>query len=251
MPPATPSPGQTVRRSDAPHPDARCWPGAGVQPPFPLKLRGPVVKGFGRGSKDLGIPTANIPLAGLTIGGHDDLESGIYYGYASLDHSTIPALTTALSVPSATGDTAIPERSSNHAVADLETPATAPPSRPMTPGRLWEAKVYPTVLSIGYNPYYKNSQRSIEIHILHSFAQDFYGATLSLIILGHIRPEYDYVSREALVEDIREDIRVAQRSLARPAYEQCQQDPWLSGEGDAQHEARGQTGTPAKSETVP
>jgi riboflavin kinase len=121
----------------------------------------------------------------------------------------------------------------------------------MTPGRLWEAKVYPTVLSIGYNPYYKNSQRSIEIHILHSFAQDFYGATLSLIILGHIRPEYDYVSREALVEDIREDIRVAQRSLARPAYEQCQQDPWLSGEGDAQHEARGQTGTPAKSETVP
>lgn len=97
--------------------------------------------------------------------------------------------------------------------------------------------MYPTVLSIGYNPYYKNTQRSIEIHILHSFAQDFYGATLSLIILGHIRPEYDYVSKEALVEDIREDIRVAQRSLARPAYEKWQHDDWLYGQG-----AKKQTG---------
>ena len=134
-------------------------------------------------------------------------------------------------MPSASGDTAIPERSSNHAVADLEEPATAPPSRPITPGRERAVKVYPTVLSIGYNPYYKNTQRSIEIHILHSFAQDFYGATLSLIILGHIRPEYDYVSKEALVEDIREDIRVSQRSLARPAYEQWQHDEWLHGHG--------------------
>ena len=202
-----------------------------MQPPFPLKLRGPVVKGFGRGSKELGIPTANIPLTGLSIGGNDDLDSGIYYGYASLDHSSIPSLTTDVSVPSATDDTVVPERSSNHAVADLEEPATAPPSRPITPGREKAVKVYPTVLSIGYNPYYKNTQRSIEIHILHSFAQDFYGATLSLIILGHIRPEYDYVSKEALVEDIREDIRVSQRSLARPAYEQWQYDEWLYGQG--------------------
>ena len=110
--------------------------------------------------------------------GYDDLESGIYYGYASLDLSSIPSLTTDSSVPSATDDTLVPERSSNHAVADLEEPATAPPSRPITPGRERAVKVYPTVLSIGYNPYYKNTQRSIEIHILHSFAQDFYGATL-------------------------------------------------------------------------
>tara|TARA_R110002003_G_scaffold3_24_gene149 strand:+ start:10600 stop:10950 length:351 start_codon:yes stop_codon:yes gene_type:complete len=90
--------------------------------------------------------------------------------------------------------------------------------------------VYPTVLSIGYNPYYKNTQRSIEIHILANFAKDFYGATLSLVILGFIRPEYDYVSKDALVEDIREDIRVAQRSLAREAYVGWKGDGWLKGE---------------------
>ncbi|KAF1972630.1 riboflavin kinase [Bimuria novae-zelandiae CBS 107.79] len=212
-----------------------------VQPPFPLKLRGPVVKGFGRGSRDLGIPTANIPLTGLSIGGHDDLESGIYYGYASLDHSTIPALTTPSSVPSATNDVAVPEHSSNHAVADLEDPASTSSE---------DVQVYPTVLSIGYNPYYKNTQRSIEIHILHSFEQDFYGATLSLVILGHIRPEYDYVSKEALVEDIREDIRVAQRSLARRAYEAWRGDEWLKGGRERDGKA-GQGGVLTKSEVIP
>ncbi|KAF2193999.1 riboflavin kinase [Zopfia rhizophila CBS 207.26] len=198
------------------------------EPPFPLKLRGPVIKGFGRGSKELGIPTANIPIEGLSIGGHSSIESGVYYGWASLDHSTIPQNTSSASVPSATSDTTIPSKSSNHAVADLES-ASVPPSRPLTPSNT--PKIYPTVLSIGYNPYYKNTHRSIEIHLLHTFPQDFYGATLSLIILGFIRPEYDYVSKEALVEDIREDIRVAQRSLDREGYQRWKGDEWLFGEG--------------------
>ncbi|KAH3966934.1 flavin mononucleotide kinase [Parastagonospora nodorum] len=194
-------------------------------PPFPLRLRGPVIKGFGRGSKELGIPTANIPLEGLSIGGHDDLDSGIYYGWCTLDHSSIAAQTTTTSVPSATEDTSPPSRSSNHAVADLEyTPAPAPSS----------TTIYPTVLSIGFNPYYKNTQRSIEIHILANFPADFYGATLSLVILGFIRPEYDYVSVEALVEDIRTDIRVAQKSLEREAYQSWKRDEWLRGKGGGQ-----------------
>lgn len=86
------------------------------------------------------------------------------------------------------------------------------------------------MLSIGFNPYYGNTQRSIEIHIMHSFDSDFYGATLSLIILGFIRPEYDYVSKEALVEDIKEDIRVAGRSLERENYQEFKTDGWLKGE---------------------
>ncbi|KAF2009628.1 riboflavin kinase [Aaosphaeria arxii CBS 175.79] len=210
-----------------------------VEPPFPLRLRGPVIKGFGRGSKELGIPTANIPLSGLSIGGNDSLASGIYYGFASLDLSTIPSSSSPL-----------PSTSSNHAVADLEPPPSLPPSRPASPSST-PAKVYPTVLSIGYNPYYKNTTRSIEIHILHTFDRDFYGATLSLVILGFIRPEYDYVSAEALVEDIREDIRVAGRSLGREAYGVFRGDRWLLGEkgeeaeekaGEGRAGGEGQTG---------
>ncbi|KAF3031560.1 riboflavin kinase [Didymella heteroderae] len=193
------------------------------QPPFPLKLRGPVIKGFGRGSKELGIPTANIPLSGLSINGYSDLDSGIYYGFCTLDHSTIPSSTSSTTVPSATSDTSIPSQSSSHAVLDLEYAASTPST-----GR---SPVYPTVLSIGYNPYYKNTTRSIEIHILANFSSDFYGAELSLVILGFIRPEYDYVSKEALVEDIREDIRVAQRSLAREGYQVYKEEGWLQGKG--------------------
>jgi riboflavin kinase len=183
----------------------------------------------------LGIPTANIPLSGLSIGGHDDLESGIYYGWCTLDLSSVTATPAAPSAPASTTadttdttDTATDRPllpSSNHAVADLAPPTS---SSPTTSGH----HVYPTVLSIGYNPYYANTTRSIEIHILHNFEADFYGAELSLVILGYVRPEYDYVSKEALVEDIREDIRVAQRSLEREGYAVWKRDGWLVGEGE-------------------
>lgn len=68
--------------------------------------------------------------------------------------------------------------------------------------------------------------------MLHNFEKDFYGAELSLVILGFIREEYDYVSKEALVEDIREDIRVARRSLDREGYRVQMKDGWLRGEGN-------------------
>ena len=47
---------------------------------------------------------------------------------------------------------------------------------------------------------------------------DFYGTPLNLLILGYIRPEYDYVSMNALIEDIRIDCEVARQSLLRDAY---------------------------------
>lgn len=83
------------------------------------------------------------------------------------------------------------------------------------------------MLSIGYNPFYKNTVRSVEIHVLHEFSHDFYGAALNLLMLGFIRPEYDYVSLDALVEDIRVDCDVARRSLERPKYQAYKTELWL------------------------
>jgi riboflavin kinase len=62
---------------------------------------------------------------------------------------------------------------------------------------------------------------------MHQFPHDFYGYHLNLLILGWIRPEKDYVSKEALVEDIEKDIEVARQSLARPTYERYRTDPYL------------------------
>jgi riboflavin kinase len=62
---------------------------------------------------------------------------------------------------------------------------------------------------------------------MHDFPKDFYGRQLNLSILGFIRPEYDYVSKDSLIADIKEDIEVARRSLARPAYQKIKEDPYL------------------------
>jgi len=93
---------------------------------------------------------------------------------------------------------------------------------------------FPMVMSIGYNPFYKNTVRSAEVHILHKFKQDFYERDIAISILGFIRPEYDYVSVESLIEDINEDIEVTKRSLAREAWERRRNDPYLWGADAAQ-----------------
>ena len=116
----------------------------------------------------------------------------------------------------------------NHNLSASASTTDTPLTGAATPTtRTSHVEVYPSVLSIGYNPYYKNTVRSVEIHILHDFARDFYGAALNLLILGFIRPEYDYVSLEALVTDIKVDCEVAGRSLDRDAYRKLKGDEWL------------------------
>lgn len=85
------------------------------------------------------------------------------------------------------------------------------------------------VMSIGYNPFYKNTVRSAEVHLLHKFTQDFYGSQMRVTILGYIRPELDYVDLESLVRDIETDIEVARRSLERKAWGVEGEEAWLKG----------------------
>lgn len=170
-------------------------PDAGPEAPFPYRMEGKVISGFGRGSKEvtpplrhspyspsshtqLGIPTANLPVDEAATPWIADMPSGVYYGYASLASS------------------------SSH--PDL------PPSSPF--------HVFPMVMSVGYNPFYKNTVRSAEVHILHKFSADFYDSHMRLLIVGFIRKELDYSGLEALIADINFDCEVARNSLQREAY---------------------------------
>ena len=87
--------------------------------------------------------------------------------------------------------------------------------------------VYPMVMSIGWNPFYKNTVRSVEVHIMHDFEKQFYESHMNLMVLGFIRPEYDYVDKDSLIKDIKTDINVAGESLARKAYAAYRKDPYL------------------------
>ncbi|KAG6062877.1 riboflavin kinase [Claviceps aff. humidiphila group G2b] len=169
-------------------------PDSGPESPFPYKMEGKVIAGFGRGSKELGIPTANLPVDSTQTPWIDAIPSGVYFGYASLQN--IP---------------------SSHAESTSSS-SSASASASSGPGIGLEPALFPMVMSIGYNPFYKNTVRSAEVHILHKFEADFYGAHMRLLIVGFIREEKDYVSREALIEDIEEDCQVARRSLGREGW---------------------------------
>ena len=57
---------------------------------------------------------------------------------------------------------------------------------------------------------------------------------MNLLICGFIRPEFDYVSKESLIEDIKTDVEVARLSLEREAYDRLRKEAWLAvfgGEG--------------------
>ncbi|XP_027578151.2 LOW QUALITY PROTEIN: riboflavin kinase [Pipra filicauda] len=127
---------------------------------LPYFCRGEVVKGFGRGSKELGIPTANFSEQ-VVESFPPDISTGIYYGWACVGN----------------GD------------------------------------VHKMVLSIGWNPFYRNTKKSVETHIIHTFKEDFYGEILSIVIVGYIRPEKNFDSLEALISAIQEDIEEAKRQL--------------------------------------
>ncbi|KAK7039447.1 riboflavin kinase [Favolaschia claudopus] len=162
-------------------------PSAGPEAPYPPQMEGKVIHGFGRGSKELGTPTANLPVDNNLTPWISHAESGVYFGWASL---RLP--------PSH------PNRPSD-AATDSDEVST-------------EFSVYPMVMSIGYNKFYDNKARSAEAHVLQEFEADFYGVEMRLLILGFIREEKDYPNLEALIEDINVDCEVARRSLDREGW---------------------------------
>ncbi|KAK4174593.1 putative riboflavin kinase [Triangularia setosa] len=155
-------------------------PGSGPSPPYPYRMSGPVISGFGRGSKELGIPTANLPVDNSLTPWISSIPSGVYFGWASL---------------------LLPSTHPNYAPAS---------------GATWS--LFPMVMSIGYNPFYKNDTRSAEVHVLHKFDADFYGVDMRLLVMGYIRDEKDYKGLDELVEDINFDCEVARQSLQRSGW---------------------------------
>ncbi|KAI8548056.1 hypothetical protein RHMOL_Rhmol07G0243000 [Rhododendron molle] len=137
----------------------------GTLPIKPWYIEGPVIKGFGRGSKMLGIPTANLSTEGYSAV-LSEQRSGVYFGWAGLS----------------------------------------------TRG------IYKMVMSVGWNPYFNNAEKTIEPWLLHEFGDDFYGEDLRLAVVGYIRPEANFPSLERLIEKIHEDRQIAETALEFPMY---------------------------------
>ncbi|KAG5370371.1 Riboflavin kinase [Yarrowia sp. C11] len=157
---------------------------------YPLKFASSIIPGYGRGSADLGIPTANIPISDVPV--LDALETGIYYGLVQI-------LKTDKKSEKKTSEF------QKYRVVDFQYT-----------NQLSEQEinaVLPMVMSVGWNPFYQNDQKSAEIHIIHKFAHTFYGASIKVMVLGYLRPEKNFTSLEALVDEIHNDIRVSQEKM--------------------------------------
>ena len=75
--------------------------------------------------------------------------------------------------------------------------------------------IYKAAISIGWNPFYKNDKKTIEVHIIHNFQRDFYGQLLRVSLQGYIRPEWDFTSLDELKKAIHDDIVYAEARLDR------------------------------------
>ena len=171
-----------------------------------------VVKGFGRGSKELGCPTANLEedvVQGLLT----TLDDGIYYGFAQLLHplgseleKAQAELASRLKQQQQQQQQQQNGEKSNDPVRNivLLEPCPANP-------------VYPMVCSLGWNPQYNNQSRTMEVHLLHDFGYDFYGSLIRVAVCGYIRPERKFDSVQALKETIQADIDFARAATERPA----------------------------------
>lgn len=181
------------------------------EPPYPVTCDTLVIPGFGRGSADLGIPTANIPQQAFdsleTIGS----ETGVYFGWAAVYSASTASDQSEVEIPRL--------GKSDKTVLQSFGKRLSPNDE--------AGKVFPMVMSVGWNPFYGNKKKSAEIHIIHKFAHSFYGARIKFMVLGYVRPELNYTTKEALIEDINTDIRVAEKSLEREEYAKYKQDAFF------------------------
>ena len=152
---------------------------------LPLRLTSTVITGFGRGSKDLGIPTANVCKEKLKCRvSFEELPTGIYWGFARIVETTVD----------------------DDTKKDSQTLCTN--------------GVYKTAVSIGYNPVYGNKEKTIEPHLIacsndpqrklskceETEFQDFYGYDIRLSIVGYLRPELPFEGLDKLIDAIKNDI---------------------------------------------
>lgn len=103
----------------------------------------------------------------------------------------------------------------------LDPPAGAPAA---------DALVHPCVLNVGARPTFADGDDvSVEVHILHEYAHDFYGGTLAVAVGGFLRPEMRFPSLRALVARIRADVAAAKVALESGAHDALKKEGVFGG----------------------
>lgn len=159
-----------------------------IEDPYPHTIRDlAICVGFGRGSSELGIPTANVPLNDFLAG----LPTGVYYGWCKLK----------------------PQDHEEHLKSTPNREIQFNYGKSLEKSEL---EVLPMVMSVGWNPTYNDlKEKAVEIHIIHKFSETFYGAHIDYTILGFLRPELKFINVETLILEINRDIEITESLLLK------------------------------------
>mmetsp|Transcript_5032 Transcript_5032/g.9636 ORF Transcript_5032/g.9636 Transcript_5032/m.9636 type:complete len:172 (-) Transcript_5032:31-546(-) len=150
---------------------------------LPIRLRSKVVKGFQRGSRELGIPTANLSREDVGAELFDGLECGIYMGWASIEETgaingrPLKVFKAAVSIGY--------NPHYKNTLKTCEPHLIAPPDDDCR-----------HLSSCGET-------------VMH----DFYDSTIRLSVLSKIRDELPFESLEKLIIAIKSDIKITEEKL--------------------------------------
>ncbi|EED92333.1 predicted protein [Thalassiosira pseudonana CCMP1335] len=164
-----------------------------------LRLRGPVATGYGRGGKQLGVPTANLP-ASLFQSALEDVATGVYFGWAVVE------------APST--DSTIGRNTPIKAVVNVGY-------SPTFEGKENKEKIVEAHLITSNSPMEKNEladEYSTSSADDTKIEGDFYGETMRLQLIGFLRAERKFDSFPDLIAQIHRDIGNAAWALDSMPY---------------------------------
>eukprot|EP00743_Colponemidia_sp_Colp-15_P005412 GILK01005817.1.p1 GENE.GILK01005817.1~~GILK01005817.1.p1 ORF type:complete len:394 (-),score=72.09 GILK01005817.1:92-1213(-) len=144
----------------------------------PVRLQGTVVPGYGRGSKMLGVPTANLSMSPEVREKLATVLPGVYFGWGSIGTDS--------------------------------------------------SGVYKMVLSVGWNPFFDNPEKTLEAYLMHEFSDDFHHSHIRLLLLSFLRAEASFASLDHLVEAIHMDTTVSRRLLDETELARFAHDDFFS-----------------------
>ena len=131
---------------------------------FPYFASGVVVKGFGRGSKELGIPTANFDNE-VVEQLPEYFQQGVYYGWAQVDNGPVYKMVMSIG---------------NNPYYNNE-------KKTMVRFNYMRKTQFVKILL-------NKASFKKETYIMNEFPEDFYGSNLKIAMLGYIRPMTSFKS---------------------------------------------------------
>jgi riboflavin kinase len=160
----------------------------GFQLDAPVALAATVVAGFGRGSRDLAVPTANLDIAELGADALARLPRGVYFGWARL----------------------------------ANPPAGSPADDSQVHKMVMNVGARPTVNAGDEAP----SVEVHVLHDFA--ADDFRGARLAVVATSFLRPEMKFDGLAALQRRIKADVGIARSQLDLPELQALKAHPSLA-----------------------